>query len=83
MMAHTCDLSTQKVEDRGSGVQGQPGLHSEYQTSLGYVVRLAKNKTKGHLVDDLLFLSSTPSCFPIVCCICKIPKNKCKILTML
>jgi hypothetical protein len=28
------------VEAGGSGDQGQPGLHSEYEASLGYIVRM-------------------------------------------
>jgi hypothetical protein len=32
-----CNLSTEEVGARESGVQSQPLLHSEFETSLGYM----------------------------------------------
>lgn len=51
MEAHTCNLSTQKVEKGGSGFQGQPGLHdilsppqkdTFYNTVIDWIVSSSK-----------------------------------------
>jgi hypothetical protein len=39
------DPSSQETEAGGSQVQNQPGLHSEFQVSLHYIVRLRLEKT--------------------------------------
>jgi hypothetical protein len=39
MVVHSCNPSTQEVEAGGSQIRGQLGLHSKFQTSLGYIVR--------------------------------------------
>lgn len=31
VVAHTCDLDTQETKADGLWVQGQPGLHSDFQ----------------------------------------------------
>lgn len=35
-VAQDCNLSTSEVEAGGSGAQGEPQLHNELETSLGY-----------------------------------------------
>jgi hypothetical protein len=40
MLAHTCKSSIWKVEGGGSWVWGQPGLHGEFQATLGYIARV-------------------------------------------
>lgn len=51
MVTHTCNSSTQEVEAAGSGIQGHPWLHSEFESSLGYVKLCLKNK-KGAVVSE-------------------------------
>ena len=36
-MVHICHPSTWEMEAGGSGVQGHPWLHSEFEASLGYM----------------------------------------------
>jgi hypothetical protein len=38
MLVHICNPSTREAEARGRGVENQPGLHSEFKASLGYIV---------------------------------------------
>ena len=42
----TSNPSTQEAEAGGSGVQGQPGLYSEFQDSQGYIMRPCLKKKK-------------------------------------
>lgn len=37
MRLYTCNPSTQQMEARGSGVQGHPWLHIDFEASLGYL----------------------------------------------
>jgi hypothetical protein len=47
-MVHTSNSSTGDPEAGGSKDHGQPGLHSEFETSLGYIIRLCLNKRKNN-----------------------------------
>lgn len=38
--AHNCNSSTREAEVRGFRVQRQPGIHSEFKTTLGYSGRV-------------------------------------------
>jgi hypothetical protein len=38
-VVHACNPNTLEFEARGSQVQGQPEIHSEFQVSLSYIVR--------------------------------------------
>jgi hypothetical protein len=44
MVVHTLNSSTQESEATGSRVPDQPGLHSEFQSSLNCIVRLYLKK---------------------------------------
>jgi hypothetical protein len=44
MVVHTCNASTWEGEAGELCIQGQPGLHSKFQTSLGYTVRYCLKK---------------------------------------
>lgn len=46
MVLHACDVSTQEVETKGSGVQSQLWLHSEFKARLGYRRFCLKIKVK-------------------------------------
>jgi hypothetical protein len=46
MVAHTCDLSIQETEAGGLQVGDWPGLHSEFEASLGYIANTGSIKTK-------------------------------------
>lgn len=47
MVAHECDPSIGEAEVGGSPqVQGQLGLHSEFEVNLNCIVRLFQNKNK-------------------------------------
>jgi hypothetical protein len=46
MVGHACSHSTRKSETEGWQVQGQPGLHSEFQASLSNVAMPCLKKTK-------------------------------------
>jgi hypothetical protein len=50
MVVTICNPSSPEAEAEGSRVGGQPELHREFQTSLGYIVRphfkTRQNKTK-------------------------------------
>jgi hypothetical protein len=37
MVVYACNLSTWEAEAGGFPVQGQPGLHSEFQDNLSYI----------------------------------------------
>jgi hypothetical protein len=39
-----CNSSTWEAEAAGLWVWGQPGLHSEYEASLGYIAKCLKKK---------------------------------------
>ena len=39
-----CNSSTWEVEARGSGVQGHPQIHSEFEASMNYLVTLFQEK---------------------------------------
>lgn len=43
MRLYTCNPSTQQMEARGSGVQGHPWLHIDFEASLGYLSICLKN----------------------------------------
>jgi hypothetical protein len=45
MVVHTSNPNTWEAETRGWWDQGQPGLHSEFNASLGYIARTCLNKT--------------------------------------
>jgi hypothetical protein len=47
VVTHASKPSSQEVEVGGSKVQGQPGLHSEFQGSLGYIVRSCLKESVG------------------------------------
>lgn len=47
MVAHYCNLSAQKVEAVGLGVQDHPQLQGEFEVSLGYM-RFYLNKMNRH-----------------------------------
>lgn len=44
VMAHACNPSTWEIEAEGSGVQGHPLLHSEFEAGLDYI-RHSENKS--------------------------------------
>ena len=46
VVAHTFNPSTQEAESVDFWVQGQPGLQSEFQESLGYTEKPCLKKTK-------------------------------------
>jgi hypothetical protein len=39
MVAYKCNTSTWEAEAGGSQIQGHPSLHSEFEASLGYIVK--------------------------------------------
>lgn len=43
--AHTCAPSTGLVEMEGWGIPGQPWLHTEFETSLGYIHEILSHTT--------------------------------------
>jgi hypothetical protein len=53
MVVHASNSSIQKAKAGGSHVQGQPGLYSEFQGSLGYVERpyFKTNKQKNDVTQ--------------------------------
>jgi hypothetical protein len=42
VVVHACNPSTQKGEAEGYQVQGQPGLYSNFQASMGYKKKFLK-----------------------------------------
>ena len=46
MVAYTFNTNTKEAEEVDFWVQGQPGLHSEFQDSQGYIVRPCLKKIK-------------------------------------
>jgi hypothetical protein len=48
VVVHTCNPGTWEAEADGWSVQGQPGLHSEFEAKQGYTASpYLKNKQKG------------------------------------
>lgn len=54
MAVHTCYPSTQEVEVGGSGVQGQPQLHSEFKAILGHMKSSQKKFLKFFFIIELI-----------------------------
>jgi hypothetical protein len=46
MVAHTSNPSTQEVEPGKSRIQAQPGLHSDFQTSVNYNSKILSQRKK-------------------------------------
>lgn len=61
-MAHTCNPSSQEVKAGGFKVQGQPHLHLEFKTSLGYA-RHCFRKIKSKETKVIIILM--PTCINI------------------
>jgi hypothetical protein len=49
---HASNPSTWEAENGGYGVQGHPGLHSEFEGSLGYIKRSYLKKKKSSLCSS-------------------------------
>jgi hypothetical protein len=66
-MANACNPSTGEAEAEGLQVWGQPGPHSKFQTSLGYLgKRCLKNQTTKSVSKDLETLEQHLCCFHIL-----------------
>jgi hypothetical protein len=46
VVAHTCNTSSWKTKAGGLQIQVQPGLHTEFQASLGSTARPCLKKTR-------------------------------------
>jgi hypothetical protein len=53
-VAHVCNLNTWETKAGGSQVEDRHWLHSEFETSVTYVIRLCLKKTKSSLGKCLL-----------------------------